>query len=64
MAKYSVSFWLEASSLDAAKTAVGQWVVTPDTTLIGISETTSTEGEPIEIPDGGTIADVTKAAGQ
>lgn len=61
MAQFNVSFWLEADSLTAAETAVGQWVVTPGTTLVTISGTVASEGEPIDIPDGGTVGDAIEA---
>jgi hypothetical protein len=57
MAQFSVTFQLEAATLEEAEAAIATWVVTPDTTLTSISGVVWSTRAPIIIADGGAVAD-------
>lgn len=57
MPPFTAIFSIEAGSLAEAEAAVGEWVVTPDTTLMSLMGTVVSENVPLAMPDGGTVAD-------
>jgi hypothetical protein len=56
MAPFNVMFLIEAESLAEAEAAVGEWVVTPGTTLSSITGSVFSTTAPLTITDGGKVS--------
>jgi hypothetical protein len=56
-ALFTVTFQLEAESLAEAESAVGSWVVTPGTVLMSVFGSVMSTSVPINMPDGGIVAE-------
>jgi hypothetical protein len=55
MARFNVTFMLDADDLDAARELVGTWTVTPGTTLFGLVQLASLDGPPAQIGPTGNV---------
>jgi hypothetical protein len=55
MARFNVTFMLDADDLDAAQELVSTWTVTPGTTLFGLVQLASIAGPPVPIGPSGSV---------
>jgi hypothetical protein len=62
MPLFTVMFQTDAATLEEAEAVVGEWTVTPNTMLVSIVGSVSSEGMPVTIPDGGRVAEGTPYA--
>jgi hypothetical protein len=64
MAQFIANFSIEAATLEEAEAAIGTWVVSAGTTLTSLTGMVASSLAPIDVAEGGSVADGVRTPSQ